>query len=287
MILTMQDTVFQAALDALDNGDAPTLDRLLTDNPGLAAFRAAEPAEGYFARPYLLWYIADNPIRRGTLAPNISELATILLRHIKTQTPDTFPYQRDYALGLVATGRIPKERGVQFALIDLLLANGGTPGNGIGAMAHGNPETARYLIEKNGNWTLAAAAGLGETRKAAELLPTAEQTERELALVVAAFYGRVDLIEMLVAAGIDPNVYPQKDSGFHSHATALHQAVWSGNPDAVGLLLAAGADPTKRDLIFNGTPLGWAEYGLSETVDPQRRENLTRMAELLRQAAAS
>jgi hypothetical protein len=285
--MIMQDALFQAALDALDRGDASTLDRLLTDDPGLTTFRAAEPAEGYFARPYLLWYIADNPIRRGTLPSNIVELTAILLRHIKAQTPDTFSFQRDYALGLVVTGRIPKECGVQFELIDLFLAEGGVPGNGIGSLAHGNPETARYLIEKEGNWTLAAAAGLGETQKAARLFPLAGKTERELALVIAAFYGRLEIISLLLAAGVDPNVYPPKDSGFHTHATALHQAVGSGDPEAVRMLLTAGADPTQKDLIYDGTPLGWAEYGLRETTEPQRRENLMQMVELLRHAAAS
>jgi peptide-methionine (S)-S-oxide reductase len=280
----MRDTVFQQALDALDNGDAATLRQILMDHPGLAAWRASEPNEGYFAHPYLLWYIADNPIRRGTLAPNIKEMADLLLQHIKGSAPDTFTAQRDYALGLVVTGRIPKECGVQIPLIDLLIDNGAIPGNGIGALTHGNPETARYLIAKTGNWTLPAAAGLNEMAHTQRLFTGATKPERELALVIAAFYGQTAIVAWLLAQGVSPNGYPEAGSGFHTHATALHQAVWSGSLETVKLLLNAGADPAATDKIYQGTPLGWAEHGQNETTDPARREHLRTMAETLRHA---
>lgn len=277
-----QDDLLKEALDAFDAGDLEKLGQLLTDHPRLAALRASRPAKGYFAHPYLLWFIADNPIRRGTLPPNVVELTSLLIKHIRQNSPETFADQRDYALGLVTTGRIPKECGVQIPLIDLLIANGGTPGNGIGALAHGNPETARYLIEKSGNWTLPTAAGLGEMEKVADLFVTAGEPARKLALVIAAFYGRQEIIAYLLAQGVDPNGYPDQNSGFHAHATALHQAVWSGNPEAVKLLLDAGADPNATDRIYEGTPLGWALHGLGESTDPNQKEGLTRIAKVLR-----
>lgn len=276
--------LFREAIAALDAGDGQALDRLLTDNPVLAGLRLDTPAEGYFSLPYLLWFIADNPIRRGKLAPNIVELAGIILHQIKLHAPHTLQFQLDYALGLVATGRIPRECGVQPALIDWLIDNGATPGNGIGALAHGNPEAARQLIARGGRMTLAAAAGLGEMATAIRLLPDADTKERQLALVIAAFYGRTEMLSWLLAQGVDPNVYPEEASGFHTHATALHQAVSSGSPEAVRLLTGAGANTTLRDRIYQGTPLGWAEHLLSEETTPAGKASLTLIAEHLRQA---
>ena len=274
--------LFTQTIAVLDSGNEQALDKILTANPALAGMRLDEPTEGYFSHPYLLWFIADNPIRRGKLPPNIVALAAILLRQIRLHAAQTLPAQLDYALGLVATGRIPKECGVQPALIDWLIDNGATPGNGIGALAHGNPEAARQLITRGGKWTLPAAAGLGEMQEAARLFPSADKKQRELALVVAAFVGRADGLTWLLAKDIDPNVYPENDSGFHSHATALHQAVWSGSPEAVRLLLAAGADRTLKDRIYQGTALDWAEYGLKEETDPERKANLEMIAQVLK-----
>jgi ankyrin repeat protein len=47
----------------------------------------------------------------------------------------------------------------------------------------------------------------------------------------------------------------------YSHGTPLHHAVWSGSLDTVKVLINAGADVRARDTAWNGTPLGWAEYG--------------------------
>ena len=50
-------------------------------------------------------------------------------------------------------------------------------------------------------------------------------------------------------------------ASLYSHATALHHAVCSGSLDAVKVLVEAGADLATKDTIYEGTPLGWAEYG--------------------------
>ena len=113
--------------------------------------------------------------------------------------------------------------------------------------------------------TLALAAGLGMDREVDRLLPAAGDRERELAVVVAAFCGRVEMLQRLIDTGVDINVYPDKDSGFHSHATALHQAVSSGSLAAVKVLAEHGADRRLRDRMFEGTPLEWAEYLLRES----------------------
>jgi peptide-methionine (S)-S-oxide reductase len=57
-----------------------------------------------------------------------------------------------------------------------------------------------------------------------------------------------------------PNEYLSGNSGFHKHATALHQAVWSGSLEAVKALVDAGASLHLTDRIYQSTPLGWAKY---------------------------
>jgi len=261
---TVTDALFWAAVTALDAGDTGALKQLLAENPALAGKRLDQPDEGYFKQPYLLWFVADNPIRRGKLPSNIVTIATIIIDVIRRSDPGSLQFQIDYALGLVATGRIPKECGVQTQLINVLIDTGARPGNGVGALAHGNPEAARLLIERGGGMTLAAAAGLGLEKEVIRLLPQADKEEKQLALVVAAFYGRSEMLPLFMTPDVDLNAYPARGGGFHSHATALHQAVWSGSLETVKVLVDAGADMNLPDLLYQGTPLGWALHMMEE-----------------------
>jgi len=261
------DPLFRRALAALDAGEADTLAQLLDSHPGLARQRLDTPAEGYFRHPFLLCFIADNPIRRGRLPGNIVVMAGVIVQAIRRQAADTLREQLEYALGLVATGRIPRECGVQAELIDLLIDAGAAPGDGISALANGNPDAAWQLIRRGGKLTLAAAvgigferAGVGSAEEVDRMITGTGKREKQLALVVAAFYGRADILARLIGVGMDPDAYPDVDSGFHSHGTALHQAVSSGSLAAVKVLVEAGADAGKRDRIYDGTPLDWAEY---------------------------
>jgi len=88
---------FAAALAAIDAGDVATLEKLLRENPSLATERRDSPADGFFARPYLLWFVAEDPVRAGKLPPNIAEVAKVILR----AAPHS-PEELDYALMLVA-----------------------------------------------------------------------------------------------------------------------------------------------------------------------------------------
>ena len=261
---TITDALFWEAVTALDAGDAEALKQLLADNPALAGKRLDQPDEGYFKQPYLLWFVADNPIRRGKLPSNIVTITTSIIDVIRGSDPGSLQFQIDYTLGLVATGRIPKECGVQAQLINVLIDAGARPGNGVGALAHGNPEAARQLIERGGGMTLAAAAGLGLEEEVIRLLPQADKEEKQLALVVAAFYGRSAMLPLFMTPDVDLNAYPVRGSGFHSHATALHQAVWSGSLETVKVLVDAGADMNLPDLVYQGTPLGWALHMMEE-----------------------
>ncbi|OOQ59256.1 ankyrin repeat domain-containing protein [Mucilaginibacter pedocola] len=228
--------------------------------------------------------MADNPIRHEKLAENIVAITKLLIGEVKTKAPETAQQQLDYCLGLVATGRIPRDCGVQIAMMKALIDAGAQPGGGMGALAHGNTEAANYLIERGGKLTLGVAIGLRRMDDIARLLTTASDNEKLAALTAAAFYGQVDMVKYLLDEGISPNGYPDAGSGFHHHATPLHQAVWSGSLETVKLLVEAGADIHATDKVYGGTPLGWAEYAPNEVSDDAELKKYAEIAEYLRNA---
>jgi hypothetical protein len=71
------DACFREAVSAIDAGNIDALERLVTATPALVRERLASPGawlrdkvdgalDGFFERPYLLWFVAD-PVRNGTL----------------------------------------------------------------------------------------------------------------------------------------------------------------------------------------------------------------------------
>jgi len=130
------DPLFRRAVEAIDNGDISLLQQLLESNPELVTKRLDTPTEGYFQYPYLLWFVADNPIRHEKLPANIVEISRLLIKFVRQYAKESFQQQIDYTYGLVETGRIPRECGVQIGLIDVLIENGVTPGDAHGALAN-------------------------------------------------------------------------------------------------------------------------------------------------------
>ena len=256
----IKDPLFRLAVEAIDSGDDTILRQILEKHPQLVSKRLDTPDEGYFKHPYLLWFVADNPIRHEKLPANICDVTRLIIRSVQKNAADSFKEQIDYTLGLVATGRIPRESGVQLEWIDLLIDSGATPGNGVGALAHGNVDAARHLIERGGNLTLATAICLDRIEDIRRLAAKANKEDKQIALIAASFYGMPDKINYLLDLGADVNAYIDRSSGFHSHATALHQAVFSTSLDSVRLLVEAGANLHLKDHIYDGTPLDWAKY---------------------------
>lgn len=296
------DPLFRRAVEAIDAGDLITLSQLLDEHPGLIRQRLDVPVTGYFRHPFLLWFIAGNPVRAERLPANIVEITDLLIKAARgheggdlrqdggdpqQEGNGAFQQKLDYTLGLVATGRVPRDSGVQAELINLLIDAGAAPDNGIGALAHGNAAAAKQLIERGGKLTLAAAAGLGLEDEVARLTPGAGKDERELAVVVAAFYGRAELLSQLIGPDaptgqdIDLESYPKEGTGFHTHGTALHQGVSSGSMEAVKVLVEAGANTRLKDRIYGGTPYDWAEYLSREPDSTDKKEKYKRIAEYL------
>ena len=281
----ISNPIFLQAVNALDTGKLDELQELVNQHKTLVQDRLITPnEEGYFKDPYLIWFVADNPIRNPKLPPNIVEITRFLIDAVKREAPDIYQQQVDYTLGLVATGRIPRECGVQIAMMDALIDAGATPGGGIGAIAHGNIEAAQHLIDRGGEVTLASAILLDRKADTDRLMGTATQAEKLMALTAAAFYGKADLVKYLLEKGTDPNGYPEQGTGFHSHATPLHQAVSAASLDVVKLLVDAGARLDIPDTIYGGTPLGWALHMQTETSNETKKAAYAGIAAYLKEA---
>jgi peptide-methionine (S)-S-oxide reductase len=276
------DPLFRDAVEAIDSGNLSSLQILLDLNPTLISQRLDFPTEGYFKYPYLLWFVAGNPIRHDKLPANIVAVTKMLIAAAKKNAADSFQQQIDYTLGLVATGRIPRESGVQNEWIDLLIDNGAQPGNGIGALAHGNIDAARHLIKRGDRLTLAAAVGLDVQNDIARLAKEASKNDLQIALMMAAFYGKPDKIKFLIGIGVDVSAFIDNSTGFHSHASPLHQAVFSGSIESVKILVDAGADLNAKDRIYDGTPLAWANYMQTKEPDEIKKKKYKEIEYYLR-----
>ena len=275
---------FEQAINDIDKGDIAHLEQLITDNPGLLGERFHTPGQGYFERPYLLWFVANNPIRNEGMATNIVAITRLLIQLARQQQVTNLKEQLDYTLALVVSGRIPKEHGVQLPMADLLISEGATPRGAVGALAHNNLDAARFLVEKGEPVDLVTAICL-DLPPAKELAAHSTAAEKTVALIGASFFGKVEAIRFLLDLGTDVNAYAdaKTSKGFHSHATALHQAVFSKSIEAVKMLLEAGARPDLKDRIYDSTPLGWAEYALTgEENDPGTKNKLMAIADYLK-----
>jgi len=255
----MTDNLFLEAVSAIDAGDVAALERLLSAHPELVRDRLDDGDQGeeYFRRPYLLWFVAENPIRIGKLPQNIVQVTRAILEAAERQ--GTLREQIDYALALVCSGRVARESGAQGELIDVLCDAGADPNGALmAALAHGEIAAAERLIERGAGLTLLAAVCLGREDDVARLARSASAEERQSAFAGAALYGQAQTLARLIGLGVDLNAY--NPPGFHAHGTALHHAVDSGALDAVKVLVEAGADLGLKDHIHQGTPLDWAEY---------------------------
>ena len=76
------DTLFRRGVSAIDAGDVSELEHLVAVDPRLVRERLNTPGawlrdkvgsalDGFFQRPYLLWFVAEDPVRNGRL-PAIS-----------------------------------------------------------------------------------------------------------------------------------------------------------------------------------------------------------------------
>ena len=250
----IEDAALRRAVLLLDAGDLEGLRLHLKEHPALTQQHALFADSNYFQTPTLLEFSAENPVRNGTLPPNIVEIAAAIIGAGVDQAA------LNTTLLLVATGRVARECNVQIPLIDLLCDHGADPDGALrSAAAHGETAAVEELMRRGARLDLPVAAALGRMDEFRRLLPTADTSGRHLALALASQFGHVEMVKLLLDAGEDPNRY--NPSGAHAQSTPLHQAVWAGHETVVRLLVERGAKLDIADLLWQGTPADWAHYG--------------------------
>ncbi|HEU5413502.1 MAG TPA: ankyrin repeat domain-containing protein [Candidatus Angelobacter sp.] len=251
----IEDPVFRRAVDLLDAGDAGGLRAHLRLHPQLVRQRVLFEGGNYFRNPGLLEFVAENPVRNGKLPPNIVEVAIAILEAGSKTEKDII----SSTLGLVCSGRVPRECGVQVPLIDLLCDYGAASASALlPALVHGEFAAVEALLRRGAALDLPTAAATGRLLKARESLALASSEDRHIALALAAQFGHVEIVRLLLDAGEDPSRY--NPVGMHSHSTPLHQAALAGHRAVAELLVERGARKDLKDVLFEGTPADWARH---------------------------
>ena len=298
------DAEFREAVAAIDAGDAPSLSRMLAAKPHLLTARLDTPGAwlrdvvgdavapgGFFERPYLLWFVAEDPVRNGKLPANIADVARLIIQAAQQAPASSLPEQIEVALRLVCWSWIARQCNVQIPLIDVLLDAGASSDgrttyggrfgtHGDAAIHNGNLAAAEHLVQRGAPLTLTMALYLNRWNDVARLASSATPDEKRDAFVQAAMCGNAEALRRMLALGVDATTLSSRNQ---SHATALHHAVWSANLDAVRVLVEAGADTTRTDTIYNASPLGWAEYAESQQKDAARAARYREIAAYLRE----
>ncbi len=289
--LASLDSQFREAVIAIDNGDVAKLEQLITANPALVRERLASPGswlrdkvgralDGFFQRPYLLWFVAEDPVRNGKLPANIAAVARAIIDTARRQGVSNLQEQLDYALTLVSWSWIARQCGVQIELIDVLVdAGAATDGNPQSALVNGNFAAAEHLVKRGAKLTLATALCLGRWDDVDRLLTSANEKQKRFSFVLSALNGQPDALRRMIRAGVDLNA-PSAD--LYSHGTPLHHAVASGSLEAVEVMVQAGAELHTKDSAWGGTPLGWAEHYLSEGQGDRSSKQYAEIADYLR-----
>ena len=284
------DGLFSDAVAAIDGGDLARIQRLLARHPELATARLESPGpwlrdavgnalDGFFARPYLLWFVAEDPVRAGRLPPNITEIARAIIDAARRHDARSLPTQLDQALRLVSWSGIAAQAGMQIPLINALVQAGAAPADiADNALVNRHVAAAERLIELGGQLTLASAVCLERWDLIPSFFAEANDGLKQMSLVLAALNGKARGVRWLLEHGVPPN---QPSADLYAHGRPLHHAVCSGSLDTVKALVESGADPTIADSAWNGTPLGWAEHYVEES-GPDRRGRYLDIAEYLR-----
>lgn len=251
----IENLVFRQAVDLLDRGDVGNLRAHLNKHPHLVREHVTFEGGNYFQHPTLLEFVAENPVRRGTLPDNIVEVAKVILDAGAKEDHSAL----NNTLGLVSSGCVPRQCRVQIPLIDLLCEYGAEPASALlAALAHQELEAVDALIRNGVQIDMVIAAGLGRTEDFQRLLPASTSEDRHSALALASQCGHTDIVGLLLDTGGDPNRY--NPVGFHSHATPLHLAAAYGHDRVVRLLVERGARADMKDTLWQGTPAGWARH---------------------------
>ena len=207
---------FEAAAEAIVDGDLETLTRLLREDPELVRARSARRH-----RATLFHYVGSNGIEgfRQRAPKNLVAIAAALLDAGADVNATAQMYgDSDTTLGLAATSIHPVLAGVLEPLLTFLLDRGATVGDdGVAAWsalinachANARPAAAEFLAARAPALDLEAAAGLGRLDLVAacftpdgRLKPPATEKQRNDGFMWACEYGRTEVVSLLLAKGM-------------------------------------------------------------------------------------
>ncbi|MCF0073893.1 ankyrin repeat domain-containing protein [Dyadobacter sp. CY261] len=291
---------FERAVEAVVQGDIPTLEQLLERNPMLVHERSSR---GH--RATLLHYVAANGVEnfRQATPDNALDVAEMLLSAgAKADAlADTYDTKWGTTLELLVSSSHPAKAGVQTALAEKLIDYGAAIDGVrddcaplVTAIYFHYPESAEVLVKRGARIDNVVTTGaMGKTKQLAgylneggklrrgaplvkvEWLKVAPTPEANLALafVWAAMLNRVETVRFLLERGISPS------SRDHRDWTALHWAGYFAYPEIVELLLAYKA-PLEARNEFGGTVLDQTLWATAhEDVRPHHLEIVQKLVD--------
>jgi hypothetical protein len=255
---------FEAAADAVISGNLDDLRRMLTEHPSLIHQRSTRAHHST-----LLHYVSANGVEdyRQITPANILDVTRLLLDAGADVNATSEAYGGGSStLGLVSTSAHPRARGVQIALIDLLLERGAKidgeddlPNLVSGALGNGCPEAAVALAARGARVnTLYAAAGIGDLARVRALFDAASTSRRERAMIVAAQQGHREIVRYCLDHGVVVSV--------SDGMTALHNASAGGHLELMALLLDRGASLEALN-VYGGTVLSSTIWFAHHVID--------------------
>jgi len=257
----IDDPVFRLAVDLVDDADVDGLRGYLSEHAAVVHQHVVFEGGNYFRNPSLLEFIAENPIRHGRLSPEVLDVAAVILE----AGARTDQAALDSTLGLVCSGSVPRECGVQIQLIRLLCRYGANAASAMGAaISHGEFAAADELLRCGAPVDLATAAAMGKVNIARQQLPGSTPEARHIALALACQHGHIGVLKLLLDAREDTSRY--NPVGFHAHSTPLHQAAFAGHFNVVRMLVERGARLDLKDIHYNGTPADWAAHARRDDI---------------------
>ena len=269
---------FEAAADAIVEGDVETLSRLLREDAELVRARSAREH-----RATLLHYVAANGVEgyRQRTPKNAVFVADLLLRRGAEVDATAETYGSGATtLGLAATSVHPERAGVQIALLKLLLDRGarmdrdGSAGNSQSlvkaCLANGRGQAAQFLSFHAEPCDLEEAAGAGRILLVESffaddgtLKPPSTREQLRDGFFYACQFGRNRVVEFLLDRGVD------LDAQDRNGQTSLHHAVNGAQLETVRLLLRSGAPLEVRN-SYGGTVLGQAVWSAVNGDSPSK-----------------
>ena len=227
--------------------------------------------DGFFARPYLLWFVAEDPVLNGRLPANIVDVIAAIVAAVRLEAPCSL--QRAAGLRRCRPARwsgVAARCGVQLAMYSYALIDAGAAPaeKAHNALVNGHIAAAERLVARGGDLTLATALCIGRLDDVPRLAAAASPRERQFASSSSPCSMAVPMGSPGWRATESRSTSRARISTLHG--TPLHHAVCSGSLDTVKVLVEAGADITPLDTAGSGTPLDWAKHNVDGSTTERR-----------------